>query len=67
MAKKYREVKRALRDAGWERHRTVGSHEIWIHPDGRRVVVPGGGRDNIEVPAGTLARIRKSVGLRDLR
>jgi predicted RNA binding protein YcfA (HicA-like mRNA interferase family) len=67
MAKKYRDVKRALRYAGWKQLRTVGSHEVWAHPDGRRVVVPGGGRDNTEVPVGTLARIRKDTGLRDLR
>jgi predicted RNA binding protein YcfA (HicA-like mRNA interferase family) len=67
MAKKYRDVKRALRAAGWERLRTAGSHEIWAHPDGRFVVVSGGGKDNLDVPAGTLATIRKSTGLKELR
>jgi predicted RNA binding protein YcfA (HicA-like mRNA interferase family) len=67
MAKKYRDVKRALRDAGWARHRTEGSHEIWVHPDGRLVVVAGGGKDHLEVPVGTLAKIRKRTGLKELR
>jgi predicted RNA binding protein YcfA (HicA-like mRNA interferase family) len=67
MAKKYRDVKRALRTAGWEGLRTAGSHEIWTHPDGRLVVIAGGGRDNLEVPVGTLAKIRKRTGLEELR
>jgi predicted RNA binding protein YcfA (HicA-like mRNA interferase family) len=67
MAKKYRDVKRALRAAGWERQRIAGSHEIWAHPDRAPVVVPGGGKDNLEVPVGTLANIRKRTGLKDLR
>jgi predicted RNA binding protein YcfA (HicA-like mRNA interferase family) len=67
MAKKYRDVVRALRDAGWERIRTRGSHEIWRDPEGREVVVPAGGKLNREVPAGTLASIRRSTGLDHLR
>lgn len=67
MAKKYRDVKRALRAAGWRLDRTAGSHEVWRHPDGRRVVIPGGGKDNREVPTGTLASIRRDTGLEDLR
>lgn len=67
MAKKYRDVKRALAEAGWVRHRIAGSHEVWIHLDGRRIVVAGGGKDNAEVPVGTLARIRRRSGLRNLR
>jgi predicted RNA binding protein YcfA (HicA-like mRNA interferase family) len=67
MAKKYRDVKRALRNAGWDLLRTAGSHEIWAHPDGKLVVIPGGGKDNLEVPVGTLAKIRKRTGLKELR
>lgn len=67
MAKKYRDVIRALRDAGWERVRTRGSHEVWRHPDGREVTVPGGGKSNREVPTGTLAAIRRATGLDELR
>lgn len=67
MAKKYREVRAALRRSGWTVVRTSGSHEIWVHPDGRTVTVPGGGKANREVPAGTLASIRRDTGLDELR
>lgn len=67
MAQKYREVRAALRAAGWAVARVTGSHEIWEHPDGRSVAVPGGGKDNREVPAGTLASIRRTTGLNELR
>ena len=67
MAKKSRDVVRALQWAGWERIRTRGSQEVWRHPDGREVVVPAGGKANHEVPTGTLASIRRATGLDDLR
>lgn len=67
MAKKYRDVRRILRRAGWARLRTEGSHEIWRHEDGRRVTVAGGGKNNDDVPAGTLANIRKGTGIEELR
>jgi len=67
VAKKYRDVIRALRDAGWTQVRIRGSHEIWRHPDGREVVVPAGGKASREVPTGTLAAIRRATGLEDLR
>lgn len=67
VAQKYRDVKKALRRAGWSRLRVEGSHEVWGHPDGRRIAVPGGGKDNREVPVGTLASIRRETGLEELR
>lgn len=67
MAKKYREVRKALRKAGWSKVRVTGSHERWRHPDGRTVTVTGGGNDNEDVPSGTLAEIRRSTGLKELR
>jgi predicted RNA binding protein YcfA (HicA-like mRNA interferase family) len=67
MAKKYREVRKALRNAGWSPVRTTGSHEQWTHPDGRHVTVAGAGKANGDVPAVTLANIRRSTGLEDLR
>jgi len=67
MAKKYREVRKALRDAGWRLVRVTGSHERWEHPDGRKTSLAGGGRDNREVPSSTLAKIRRQTGLEDLR
>ena len=67
MAKKYRDVRRALRRSGWRTLRVSGSHELWAHPDGRRVVIAGGGKDGREVPVGTLASIRRDTGLEELR
>jgi predicted RNA binding protein YcfA (HicA-like mRNA interferase family) len=67
VAKKYREVRQALRDAGWIMVRVTGSHERWAHPDGRKTVLAGGGRDNRDVPSSTLASIRRQTGLEDLR
>jgi predicted RNA binding protein YcfA (HicA-like mRNA interferase family) len=64
--KKYREVRAALRDAGWEVLRQRGSHEVWSKPGeiGRIVVA---GKDSDTVPVGTLASIRKASGLEQLR
>jgi predicted RNA binding protein YcfA (HicA-like mRNA interferase family) len=67
MPKKYRDVRRALREAGWQTIRIAGSHEVWQSPDGRQVVIPGGGKDNREVPVGTLASIRRNTDLEHLR
>ncbi|MEI2702748.1 MAG: type II toxin-antitoxin system HicA family toxin [Baekduia sp.] len=66
MAKKFREVRRALRKAGWTLARTRGDHEQWLSPDGRSVVTVAG-KDNKDVPVGTLKSIRQSTGLEDLR
>lgn len=67
MAKTYREVAMALRAAGWRKVTVSGSHEKWLHSDGRKVTVPGAGKAGREVPTGTLASIRRSTGLGDLR
>jgi predicted RNA binding protein YcfA (HicA-like mRNA interferase family) len=66
VAKKYREVRRALRRAGWIHIRTKGDHEQWQSPDGRNVVTVAG-QDSKDVPVGTLKSIRQSTGLEDLR
>jgi predicted RNA binding protein YcfA (HicA-like mRNA interferase family) len=66
VAKKYREVRRALKSAGWARIRQSGSHETWQSGDGRRVVTVAG-KDSDTVPAGTLAAMRRATGLDDLR
>jgi len=66
MAKKYREVRQALADAGWMVVRQRGSHEIWSHPDRpERIVVAG--KDSQTVPPGTLGSIRRASGLEELR
>jgi predicted RNA binding protein YcfA (HicA-like mRNA interferase family) len=68
VAKKYRDVKLALRRTGWTfLGEARGSHEVWIAPDGRQVTLPSGGKDNREVPVGTLASIRRETGLDELR
>lgn len=66
MAKKYKEVRVALKEAGWEVLRQKGSHEVWGRPgDDARIVVAG--KDSATVPAGTLSSIRKASGLEQLR
>jgi predicted RNA binding protein YcfA (HicA-like mRNA interferase family) len=66
MPKKYREVRRRLRAAGWSKVRTAGSHETWRSPDGQRVLTVAG-KASDTVPAGTLAAMRRATGLDDLR
>jgi predicted RNA binding protein YcfA (HicA-like mRNA interferase family) len=66
MPKKYREVRAALFEAGWEVVRQRGSHEVWAHPHRtERVVVAG--KDSATVPIGTLGSIRKASDLEHLR
>jgi predicted RNA binding protein YcfA (HicA-like mRNA interferase family) len=64
--KKYREVRAALEQAGWQPIRQRGSHEVWAHPDKPdRIVVAG--KANATVPVGTLGSIRRASGLEHLR
>lgn len=66
MPKKYREVRSALKEAGWEVLRKRGSHEVWGKPgETTRIVVAGKGSDT--VPVGTLSSIRRASGLEHLR
>ena len=66
MPKKYREVRDALKNAGWQVLRQRGSHEIWGKPDETaRIVVAG--KDSDTVPNGTLSSIRRASGLEHLR
>jgi predicted RNA binding protein YcfA (HicA-like mRNA interferase family) len=64
--KKFREVRRLLRAAGWIEVRRTGSHETWRSADGTRVVTVAG-KDSNTVPAGTLAAMRRSTGIDELR
>jgi predicted RNA binding protein YcfA (HicA-like mRNA interferase family) len=66
VAKKFREVRKALRAEGWVKVRQAGSHESWESADGTRVVTVAG-KDSDTVPVGTLAAIRRATGLEDLR
>jgi predicted RNA binding protein YcfA (HicA-like mRNA interferase family) len=66
MAKKYRDVRRALLDSGWSPVRQRGSHEVWAHPDrAQRIIVAG--KPGATVPQGTLSSIRRASGLDELR
>ena len=66
MPKKYRDVRKALLEAGWRVVRQAGSHEVWAHVDhSARIVVAGKNRDT--VPVGTLGSIRRVSGLEHLR
>ncbi|MGI8412057.1 MAG: type II toxin-antitoxin system HicA family toxin [Solirubrobacteraceae bacterium] len=59
--------RRALRDNQFRHLRTKGSHEVWEHSDGRNVSRAGAGKDNREVPSGTLKAIREQTGIKELR
>jgi len=66
MPKRYRDVRKALAEAGWSVVRQRGSHEIWAHPEReQRIVVAG--KDGDTVPVGTLGSIRRASGLEQLR
>jgi predicted RNA binding protein YcfA (HicA-like mRNA interferase family) len=66
VAKKYREVRAALKEAGWEVIRQRGSHEVWARPgEDARIVVAG--KDSDTVPVGTLSSIRRASSLEHLR
>ncbi len=66
MPKKYREIRLALRDAGWTVLRQRGSHEVWGRSgEAARIVVAG--KDSDTVPVGTLSSIRRASGLEHLR
>jgi predicted RNA binding protein YcfA (HicA-like mRNA interferase family) len=66
VAKKYREVRTALKEAGWDVIRQRGSHEVWARPgEDARIVVAG--KDSDTVPVETLSSIRRASGLEHLR
>jgi predicted RNA binding protein YcfA (HicA-like mRNA interferase family) len=66
VAKKYKEVRQALLDAGWKVVRQRGSHEVWSRSgQDERIVVAG--KDSDTVPVGTLGSIRRASGLEELR
>jgi predicted RNA binding protein YcfA (HicA-like mRNA interferase family) len=66
MPKKYRDVRKALADAGWLVIRRRGSHEVWAR-FGSRVHIIVAGKDSDTVPVGTLGSIRRASGLENLR
>jgi predicted RNA binding protein YcfA (HicA-like mRNA interferase family) len=66
MPKKYRDVRKALVDAGWRVLRQRGSHEVWAR-FGSEVRIIVAGKDSDTVPVGTLGSIRRASGLENLR
>lgn len=66
VASKFREVRRALSDAGWTKVRQAGTHETWRSRDGATAVTIAG-KDSDTVPVGTLGAIRRATGLEHLR
>uniref|UniRef100_A0A7V4A0K6 Type II toxin-antitoxin system HicA family toxin n=1 Tax=Thermus tengchongensis TaxID=1214928 RepID=A0A7V4A0K6_9DEIN len=59
---KYRELRRWLRQAGFELQpgRGKGDHEVWKHPDGRLVILDPG-KD--PPPLGTFKKMLRDAGL----
>ncbi|MCS6869588.1 type II toxin-antitoxin system HicA family toxin [Thermus sp.] len=59
---RYRELRRWLRQAGFEpqSERGKGDHEVWKHPDGRLVVLDPG---EDPPPIGTFKKILRDAGL----
>jgi predicted RNA binding protein YcfA (HicA-like mRNA interferase family) len=57
----YREITRRLRAFGFRFDRQCpGSHELWRHPDKRKVTLPRHARDMAE---GTLRAVLKEAGI----
>jgi predicted RNA binding protein YcfA (HicA-like mRNA interferase family) len=55
------EFRRVAARLGFKRLRQVGSHERWIHPDGRTATIPMHGRQEIGPPLFHL--ILKQLGI----
>ncbi len=55
-----KEIIRKLEKAGFILDRTKGSHHIYKHPNGKRIVVPHPRKD---LPKGTYYSILKQAGL----
>jgi predicted RNA binding protein YcfA (HicA-like mRNA interferase family) len=67
VAKKWRDLRKALHRAGWHPVQAVGSHEKWRSPDGIGMSRSSWGHENQEVAAGTLGSIRRTTGMKELR
>jgi predicted RNA binding protein YcfA (HicA-like mRNA interferase family) len=59
---KYGEIRRRLKDDGFELIRTKGSHERWFKPPDKLVTVAG--KDSKEVPEGTRLSAFRQAGWR---
>lgn len=45
-----RQFRKVARKIGFDKSRQTGSHERWIHPDGRAVTIPIHGGEEIGAP-----------------
>jgi len=53
-----RTIVKRLKDAGFTRTRTAGSHSVWVHPSGVQVVIPDGHRT---ISPGVVRQVDKAV------
>lgn len=53
-----RKVVKMLRDAGWTTIRTVGSHTVWVGPNGTSFSLPDGHR---EISPGVYRNLLKAM------
>ncbi len=65
MPPKNREIRKRLRQEGWDVACQRGSHEIWKHPTKPGSTVMAG-RDNEEPPPGTLKAILREMGIDEI-
>lgn len=61
------EFRRAAARLGFERRRQTGSHERWIHPDGRAVTVPIHGGSEIGPPLFHKILAQLGIGIDEFR
>jgi predicted RNA binding protein YcfA (HicA-like mRNA interferase family) len=57
---KFGEIRRCLKDDGFEKIRQKGSHERWFKPPDKRVTIAG--KDSETPDPGTLNNIYKQAG-----
>jgi predicted RNA binding protein YcfA (HicA-like mRNA interferase family) len=58
---KSKEVVRLLKEHGFEKDRQVGSHAVFLHPDGRRTTVPMHGTRTVGI--GLLRQILRDADI----
>jgi predicted RNA binding protein YcfA (HicA-like mRNA interferase family) len=61
---KVRDLVKILEMDGWEQARMKGSHRQFRHPV-KHGTITVAGRQNVDIPAGTLASILKHAGLKE--
>jgi predicted RNA binding protein YcfA (HicA-like mRNA interferase family) len=61
------EFRRAAMRLGFERRRQTGSHERWVHPDGRAVTIPIHGGNQIGPPLFHRILAQLEISLQEFR